>query len=468
VQINAWATAVDTLDLFEHNVVFGREVPWAFEGSRLRILPQAMCEANAFYSRQTRALHFGYFHDRHRKLIKTALSHDIVAHETAHAILDGLRPYYFESIEADALAFHEYVGDVAAMLSLFRQREFIAQLVRLPLRERSFFDQVTNLAPQVALGIYGDADRAALRTARNRKTYRTVEDEPDPHVRSQVLSGLAFEVFEGIFRRRLANWVPERQRDRELLFSELRSAARHTMRLLLRPIDFLPPGTVSFPEYASILLMVDERAFPHDGTFKYREQILEPALKKRGLDPGASDYEYMIAADLPENRLLRERDIEMIRSSRVGAYRFLDANRKLFRIPTNRDFRVVGIGTNRRENSLGTRAPPETIVQYAWEERIDLPRDVRSSAFDHLVFRAGGTLVMDENVNLVHWSPQSPGPLRREAWRGRAVALLRDRAIEVAPMRGIATDRPFLFQGDGAGALRLMANTARLHRGRGG
>ena len=464
-QINAWATAVDTLQLFEDEHVFGREVPWAFDGSRIRILPQATYDANAFYSRQTKALHFGYFADRHDRPIKTSLSHDIVAHEASHAILDGLRPSYLESVHPDAAGFHEYVGDAAAMLSLFRQRDFLRQLVMLNVKQRSFFNLVTELAPQVGEGLYGQADRAALRTARNTLTYKQVEHETDPHVRGQVLSGLAFEVLEGVFHARLDSPMGrERGQGRQEVFSALMTAARHTMRMLLRPIDLLPPGNITFVEYISVALAVDGHFFPDDG-LGYRK-IVEKAARKRGLHPSQHDYEYEIESEMPANSKLRERDIAMIRSSRVGAYRFLDANRKNFRIPSNRDFRVVGVGTNRRALGLGERAVPETIVQYLWEERIPLPRDVRSTALDHIVLRAGGTVAVDEYVNLVHWSPQMPTTLRRDALKEHAIRLIKDRAVDFAPVSGLITARPFVASKDDAGTIRMMLNTARMHRGR--
>jgi hypothetical protein len=464
-QINAWATAVDTLQLFEDEHVFGREVPWAFDGSRLRILPQAMYDANAFYSRQTKALHFGYFAGRKNQPIKTALSHDIVVHETSHAILDGLRPSYLESVHPDAAGFHEYVGDAAAMLSLFRQRDFLRQLVMLPVKTRSFFNLVTELAPQVGEGLYGQADRAALRSARNTLTYRQVAHETDPHIRGQVLSGLAFEVLDGVFHARLERALGgERGEGRQELFRALMTAARHTMRMLLRPIDLLPPGNITFVEYISVVLAVDRRFFPEDA-LGYR-RIVERTARARGLHPSQHDYDFETESELPANNRLRERDIAMIRSSRVGAYRFLDANRKNFRIPANRDFRVVGVGTNRRALGIGMRAVPETIVQYLWEERIALPRDVRTTALDHIVMRAGGTVVVDEYVNIVHWSPQLPTTLRRDALRDHAIRLVTDRAIDFDPVPGLITARPFVARRDDSGGLRMMLNTARMHRGR--
>lgn len=457
-QVNAWATAVDTLDLFEQPAVLGREVPWAFEGSRLRILPQAMYEANAFYDRRTRALHFGYFDDAQGGTIKTALSHDIVSHETAHAILDGLRPYYLESIHPDAAAFHEYVGDVAAMLSLFRQRDFIRQLAVLPFGKRRFFDLVTDLAPQVAVGLYGDADRAALRTATNRLTYRDVADEPEPHRRSQVLSGLAFQLFEGVLKKRIADAKRGQPMNAGILFRQLMTTARHVLRMLLRPIDLLPPGEVTFPEYAAIVLRSDRYFHPAD-RLGYRD-LLEGAMKQRRVHP--SQHGSVPEVDQPDNRKLRERDIEMIRGSRVGAYRFLDANRSVFAIPATRDFRVAGIGTNRRELELGTRAVPETIVQYVWEERVPLPHDAASTGLDHLLLRAGGTIAIDESANLVHWSPQPATAERRDALRERAARLIRDRAVDFAPVRHLRARRPFLAARDAHGEPRLFTNTAQL------
>lgn len=465
-QINAWATAVDTLDLFQQPIALGREIPWAFDASRLRILPQAMYEANAFYSRQTRALHFGYFHDSHGQSIKTALSHDIVAHETAHAILDGLRPYYLETSHPDTPAFHEYVGDLSAMLSLFRQREFIGQVVEQPRGSRSFYNLITNLAPQVALGVYGDADRAFLRTAANSTTYQHVQPHSEPHRRCEVLTGLAFDLFRDIFDIR--SRTPEAAASEPgpgTSFKNLVTTARHVAQMLLRPLDLLPPGEITFPEYASILLRIDQHFHAGDN-LGYRA-ALERILRRRGLHPATFNYEWEAAAQPPEHRRLRERNIDMIRSSRVGAYRFLDANRKAFGISPLRDFRVVGLATNHRELDRGYLPPAETIIQYVWEERVKLPADMRTTALDHAVVRGGGTVAVDDNVNLVHWSPQQVTTARREAAREHLVRLLQDRAIDLAPIPTVRSGRPIVAGMDGTGSIRLMLNTARLHDGRG-
>lgn len=458
-QVNAWATAVDTLDLFQDAIALGREVPWAFDGSRLRILPQAMYDANAFYSRDTRALHFGYFRDGRGQTIKTALSHDIIAHETAHAILDGLRPYYLESSHPDAAAFHEYVGDLAAMLSLFRQRDFVRQVAGGREEARSFLDLVANLAPQVGLGVYGNANRSFLRTAANTLTYRDIAKETEPHTRCQVLTGFAFELFHAVFELRRRR-DPRVAHGRQAIFSELVTTARHVTQMLIRPLDLLPPADITFAEYTAILLRIDRTQHPTDA-FGYRKAA-EAALRRRGLHP---DQHLEVANVVqPENRALRERDIAMIRSSRVGAYRFLDANRTAFRIPKDRDFRVVGLATNRRERNHGYYPPPETIIQYVWEERVALPGK-SGGASTHTMVRGGGTLVVDDAVNLVHWSPQDLDDRRRQEAIARVTGLLAAGAVELEPAAGLRGTRRWVASPDG-GNLQLRLNTAHMHDGR--
>src|SRR5262245_62734159 len=121
-----YAAAMTTIRHFE--LALGRKVLWSprfvttsndkVEAQfvrRLRCYPHALREANAYYSPEKKALLFGYFPasriDPGRNLpgglVFACLSHDIVAHETTHAILDGLHRRYIEPSGPDALAFHE-------------------------------------------------------------------------------------------------------------------------------------------------------------------------------------------------------------------------------------------------------------------------------------------------------------------------------------------------------------------------
>jgi hypothetical protein len=39
-------------------------------------------------------------------------------------VLDGVRPYYIEAISPETAAFHEFIGDLTAILISFRNNEF--------------------------------------------------------------------------------------------------------------------------------------------------------------------------------------------------------------------------------------------------------------------------------------------------------------------------------------------------------
>src|SRR6185436_14038949 len=104
-----YAVVTDTIQHFE--AALGRRIHWrrqerTKDGPRgnlpgdirtLNIFPHAMVSANAFYSPDAHGILFGYFRaertNQGRNLpgqtVFTCLSHDIVVHETTHAILDG-------------------------------------------------------------------------------------------------------------------------------------------------------------------------------------------------------------------------------------------------------------------------------------------------------------------------------------------------------------------------------------------
>src|SRR5207237_9089017 len=98
---------------------------------RLRIYPHALREANAYYSPDKKALLFGYFpailsnpgENLPGGLVFTCLSHDVIAHETTHALLDGLHRYFAEPSNLDVGAFHEAFADIVALLQHFPQPE---------------------------------------------------------------------------------------------------------------------------------------------------------------------------------------------------------------------------------------------------------------------------------------------------------------------------------------------------------
>jgi len=139
-----YAVVMDTIRRFE--LALGRQIRWRPDHSPsnapyhglLRVYPHAMQEANAFYDPQRHALLFGYFRATEEEagpnlpgqLVFTCLSHDIIVHETTHAILDGIREHFNDPTSLDAPAFHEGFADIVALLQHFSFKDSLLDTIQ--------------------------------------------------------------------------------------------------------------------------------------------------------------------------------------------------------------------------------------------------------------------------------------------------------------------------------------------------
>src|SRR6185503_13579448 len=134
--------AVASLTYAAFKRALGREIAWAVAASpdgplRLKVRP-FIRGANAGYSREAGDLSFGYFKAGRRAagftvkggLISTALSHDVIAHETTHALLDALRSSFMEPTNVDVPAFHEGFADLVALFLHFNYADVVERAIR--------------------------------------------------------------------------------------------------------------------------------------------------------------------------------------------------------------------------------------------------------------------------------------------------------------------------------------------------
>src|SRR2546422_8944504 len=112
---------------------------------------------NTFYSRSDKAVKFGDFvrpGSSPPERLYTCRSFDIVAHETGHAILDGLKPNWILSTSSpQSGALHEAFGDLTAIflaLSQFDQVEAIIAQTRANLQDKTF---LSDLAEELGLAL---------------------------------------------------------------------------------------------------------------------------------------------------------------------------------------------------------------------------------------------------------------------------------------------------------------------------
>ncbi len=256
-QQNLYAITMATLCEFEG--ALGRPVNWGFRdpSHQLKVSPHAFADANAYYSRDSESLNFGYFSDGSGTLVFTCLSHDIVVHETTHALLDGLRPFYLKPSSTDQAAFHEGFSDIVALLSVFRSEEVVQKALapitqkdrRIPLGQLTEEDltgtSIAKLAEQMGAALEGvpaAALRESLKIKPDRRHY-TSERFAEEHDRGELLVAVVVRAFVKTWLRRLAL-----RRDDyvgginvAVVAEEGATAARQLLRICIRALDYLPP-----------------------------------------------------------------------------------------------------------------------------------------------------------------------------------------------------------------------------------
>jgi hypothetical protein len=158
-QLNAYAVVTRAAELME--LELGRGLGWGFEASRLIVLPHAGYMANAFYSEDTHSLQFYSFRQQDGDIYHTALVHDIVAHETGHALLDAVRDRYTEANEPETAALHEAIGDLTAVFAALTHAEVRSRLLRDAGPQLEGSNPVANIAED--FGGAGPAGNLSLR-----------------------------------------------------------------------------------------------------------------------------------------------------------------------------------------------------------------------------------------------------------------------------------------------------------------
>ena len=287
---NAYAIVMRTLARFEF--ALGRRVCWGCDGHQIHVAPHAFADANAFYSREDRGIFFGYFTGRDGQPIFTSLSHDVIAHETTHALLDGLRSRYMEPSSPDQAAFHEGFADVVALLSIFSLPEVVGALLDLgPGAGGSLIDKkrltrkalsksvLLGLADQMGSelsGVRGKALRNSVELTRG-KNYASMPEFQEPHRRGELIVAAMMNAFLAIWLARLEKigFLRPGKRDKSLVVEEAALVANHLLTMAIRAIDYCPPVDLTFSDYLSALLTIDREVVPDDTKYGYREALLD-------------------------------------------------------------------------------------------------------------------------------------------------------------------------------------------------
>jgi hypothetical protein len=397
-QQHVWAITQRALDFFESAFALGRRIPWGFDGNRLILVPHAGIGQNAYYDRESHSLQFYYFDTPNDGRVYTCLSTDIVNHEFGHAVLDGIRPYFNEAIIPETAAFHEFIGDLTAILSSLRNNAFRKHLIAETKGDLSKESTLSKLAEQFGTFV---EDRPYLRSARNKLRMKDVAGDQRPHYLSQVLTGAMFDIIISLSKYYVSRGtltVPQAFWD----------TIQRMQNLAIQPLDLLPPVDVTFRDYALAVLRADEIASPTDPD-NYRGAMLDAYIARGILD--RADRARLAVPHHIFDRLDLDvfYDVDTIASSRADAYRFLDDNRRRLFIPPNADVVVPSISRAQKFTRQARRLPEQILLQYIWREDVTLegPQFGRYDG-QPTTMLCGATLALNQNGECIGWS-RKPG-----------------------------------------------------------
>jgi hypothetical protein len=410
-QVNVWATLQNALDFFENGFGLGRRIEWGFEGNRLIVVPHAGYGENAFYDRDSKSLQFYYFDrdtERRRGRIHTCLSADIINHEFGHAVLDGIRPHYNESVFVETAAFHEFLGDISAILIAFRNNRFRGQIAKATGGDLDSENPLSSLAEEFGRNV-GEQDY--LRSAINELKYADVKDDQRHHFMSQVLTGAMFDIIRRLTAYNILRLTASTGTVRKDVVKEaLWYTIRRMQCMAVQPLDLLPPVDVTFEDYARAVLRAEQIVNPTDPD-GYRAMMIDVFVDRGILSAEQADELRKPVTVFERLDVAVFHDPQSIAASRANAYRFLDDNRRELFIPFAADVVVTDLSLAQKLTVSGRRQPRQILLQYVWREDVPLEGE-RFGRFagETTSMLCGGTLALDVDGNKLAWA-RKPGAM---------------------------------------------------------
>ena len=322
-----YAVLMTTIKNFEK--ALGRKIQWAerdipddkdpskFKDSifvgRLRVYPHALRQANAYYNPLKKALLFGYFPAQPANprlqlpggTVFTCLSHDIIAHETTHALLDGLHRRYIEPTHQDTRAFHEAFADIVALFQHFTFPDVLKHQIEKTRGDLAAQNLLGQLAQEFgkAMGHYASLRDAIGHT--DEITGEWIPHIPDPseyatklefHERGSILVAAVFDSFLTIYKNRIRKLMriatggtgvlpagdlhPDMV---DMLAETAADTANRILRICVRALDYCPPVDITFGDYLRAIITSDVDMVVDD-VKNYRVAFIE-AFQKRGIFP---------------------------------------------------------------------------------------------------------------------------------------------------------------------------------------
>jgi hypothetical protein len=294
-----YAVASKVLENFDR--ALGRRLRFR-GGERLRLYPHAFQARNAYFDNELNAVLFGYFPADEEdpgpnlpgQLIFTCLSHDIVAHEVAHAALSRLQNYYNEPTNPQVPALHEAFADIVALF----QRMTFPEVMAPALRETrgNLLDPASRLLNIGAQFGTAAGMGAPLRRIAGKPDPELFARTTEPHELGWILVSAVYEAFVSTYERRTrdllriatggSGQLPEGELHPDLvnrLTAECVRTAQSVLAMCIRATDYLPPVDPTFSDFLRAMVTADFELNRSDDS-GLRASMIE-SFRLRGIRP---------------------------------------------------------------------------------------------------------------------------------------------------------------------------------------
>ena len=345
-----YAVASQTVDKFE--AALGRSIHWRRADRPigrekpadptddiwvLKLYPHAMVQANAFYSREAQGILFGYFKAAEQnqgnnlpgQRVFTCLSHDIIAHEVTHAVIDGIRTFFTEPTNPEVLAFHEAFADLTALFLHFCHPDALLDTIQKTGGRLYQFELTPDAAPAMGSALTGKAP-ARIRgeewvrnplvelaqqfgqaSGKAHGLRAALDERPDPaalqrcindpHALGSILVAAVFDAYfstymhesADLFRIYRAGGAPVTSPELPLSLANLltEAAARTAdefFQLCARALDYCPPVDITFGDFLRALMTASADLRPEAD--RSVRQMLMQAFRVRGIYPDSASF----------------------------------------------------------------------------------------------------------------------------------------------------------------------------------
>lgn len=261
----SFAATAKTISDF--SAALGQPINWAFKGEKLNINPDAGQDFNAYYARDEKSINFFHGTDpKTREVMYSGASGEVVSHEAGHAILDAIRPGYFETWTPDVGAYHESFGDMIGMLVAMKDEKSIKLAAQQTGGDLKKPNCLAHTGEQLGIGINHYSGRNAtggdyVRNAIN--TFKWVDPKNLPsnapndklskevHSFSRLWTGAFYDVLSGVQARNVASG-----KDVE---SALRATGDEMLKVLANAMKDAPQGDFTYRDMANCWIKADQK-----------------------------------------------------------------------------------------------------------------------------------------------------------------------------------------------------------------